>query len=233
MTVHGARVWKRRWCSWSIPPRRRRETKRLSLIRLPQGVRAGCAGPAWCGPARGRGPTRGRSRAAAMLDETEDEYRRLLYVAMTRAADRLIIGGCTPGKLSKCACAVLSRQRPHRGFPRPAWHMEAKFPLLGRRGEPLFAARGRATPAEIPGMAPVRYLPLLHHAARVARHACLALPCSSRWLLPPSECLLRRRPISAHRMRVPRAPAHKGLQRSMLADTGSRNRRRMFHRPSP
>src|SRR4030095_1957745 len=32
-----------------------------------------------------------------MLDETEDEYRRLLYVAMTRAADRLIIAGCQPG----------------------------------------------------------------------------------------------------------------------------------------
>jgi len=32
-----------------------------------------------------------------MLDETEHEYRRLLYVAMTRAADRLIVGGCQPG----------------------------------------------------------------------------------------------------------------------------------------
>ena len=32
-----------------------------------------------------------------MLEETEHEYRRLLYVAMTRAADRLIIAGCMPG----------------------------------------------------------------------------------------------------------------------------------------
>jgi ATP-dependent helicase/nuclease subunit A len=32
-----------------------------------------------------------------MLEDTEDEYRRLLYVAMTRAADRLIIAGCMPG----------------------------------------------------------------------------------------------------------------------------------------
>jgi ATP-dependent helicase/nuclease subunit A len=38
---------------------------------------------------------------AAMLGETEDEYRRLLYVAMTRAADRLIIGGCMPGNMRK------------------------------------------------------------------------------------------------------------------------------------
>ena len=36
----------------------------------------------------------------AMLDETEDEYRRLLYVAMTRAADRLIVGGCMPGNMN-------------------------------------------------------------------------------------------------------------------------------------
>jgi ATP-dependent helicase/nuclease subunit A len=37
------------------------------------------------------------SARAAMIAETEDEYRRLLYVAMTRAADRLIVGGCMPG----------------------------------------------------------------------------------------------------------------------------------------
>jgi ATP-dependent helicase/nuclease subunit A len=35
-----------------------------------------------------------------MLEETEDEYRRLLYVAMTRAADRLIISGCMPGNMN-------------------------------------------------------------------------------------------------------------------------------------
>jgi ATP-dependent helicase/nuclease subunit A len=34
-----------------------------------------------------------------MIEETEDEYRRLLYVAMTRAADRLIVGGCMPGNM--------------------------------------------------------------------------------------------------------------------------------------
>jgi ATP-dependent helicase/nuclease subunit A len=34
-----------------------------------------------------------------MLDETEHEYRRLLYVAMTRAADRLIVAGVQPGNM--------------------------------------------------------------------------------------------------------------------------------------
>ena len=38
---------------------------------------------------------------AAMLAETEHEYRRLLYVAMTRAADRLIVGGCMPGNMKQ------------------------------------------------------------------------------------------------------------------------------------
>jgi ATP-dependent helicase/nuclease subunit A len=37
---------------------------------------------------------------AAMLGEIEHEYRRLLYVAMTRAADRLIVGGCLPGNMN-------------------------------------------------------------------------------------------------------------------------------------
>src|SRR5262249_6643292 len=32
-----------------------------------------------------------------MLKQTDDEYRRLLYVAMTRAADRLVVAGCMPG----------------------------------------------------------------------------------------------------------------------------------------
>ena len=50
------------------------------------------------GPAR-RPTIQKRSRRArqATLDETEDEYRRLLYVAMTRAADRLIVAGIQPG----------------------------------------------------------------------------------------------------------------------------------------
>ena len=66
-----------------------------SLIHLPQGnARQGR------GLGRHARPTIRRRVAdarSAMLEETEDEYRRLLYVAMTRAADRLIVGGCMPG----------------------------------------------------------------------------------------------------------------------------------------
>jgi len=43
---------------------------------------------------------------AKMVSDIEDEYRRLLYVAMTRAAERLVIGGVMPG---------------NRGRPRDDW----------------------------------------------------------------------------------------------------------------
>jgi ATP-dependent helicase/nuclease subunit A len=38
------------------------------------------------------------------LDEAENEYRRLLYVAMTRAADRLIVAGCEGARKSPDGC---------------------------------------------------------------------------------------------------------------------------------
>ena len=56
---------------------------------------------------------------AAMIDDTEDEYRRLLYVAMTRAADRLIVGGCMPGNMKSCPAAVLVRSDRPRASPIP------------------------------------------------------------------------------------------------------------------
>jgi ATP-dependent helicase/nuclease subunit A len=67
------------------------DTRRLNLIRLPQG---GCV--VWGGRKADDPPMVAIARQT-MLDETEDEYRRLLYVAMTRAAERLIVGGIKPG----------------------------------------------------------------------------------------------------------------------------------------
>ena len=52
----------------------------------------------------------------AMLARPSDEYRRLLYVAMTRAADRLIVGGCMPGNMNSVPQALLVR--PDRERPR-------------------------------------------------------------------------------------------------------------------
>lgn len=76
------------------------DTQRMNLIRLPQGNAAPNA-PAivlWAGKKAFDLPMVAAARGA-MKDDTEDEYRRLLYVAMTRAADRLIVGGVLPGNM--------------------------------------------------------------------------------------------------------------------------------------
>jgi ATP-dependent helicase/nuclease subunit A len=70
------------------------DTQRLRLIHLPQGN--GGKVVVWAGRKADDPPCVANARNA-MLEETEHEYRRLLYVAMTRAADRLIIAGCMPG----------------------------------------------------------------------------------------------------------------------------------------
>ena len=55
----------------------------------------------------------------AMLDDTEHEYRRLLYVAMTRAADRLIVAGIQPGNQIVQACQITVRlQKPQGALTR-------------------------------------------------------------------------------------------------------------------
>jgi ATP-dependent helicase/nuclease subunit A len=68
------------------------------LIHLPQGNAAPNSPGVvvWAGKKADDPPAVAAARAD-MIRDTEDEYRRLLYVAMTRAADRLIVGGCMPG----------------------------------------------------------------------------------------------------------------------------------------
>jgi len=77
------------------------DTQRLKLIHQPQGNAAPHAPGVvvWAGK-KADDPAEVAAARAAMLSDTEDEYRRLLYVAMTRAADRLIVGGCLPGNMN-------------------------------------------------------------------------------------------------------------------------------------
>jgi ATP-dependent helicase/nuclease subunit A len=65
------------------------DTQRLRLIHLPQGNAAPHAPGVvvWAGR-KAEDPAPVAAARTAMLGDTEDEYRRLLYVAMTRAADR-------------------------------------------------------------------------------------------------------------------------------------------------
>lgn len=98
MTVHGAKGLEASVVFMVDTTTSPRDTQRLRLIRVPQGNADphGLNVNVWAG-SKADDPAAVAAGRAAMLDDTEDEYRRLLYVAMTRAADRLIVGGCQPG----------------------------------------------------------------------------------------------------------------------------------------
>ncbi|MBN8989238.1 MAG: double-strand break repair helicase AddA [Rhizobiales bacterium] len=98
MTVHGAKGLEASVVFLVDTTTSPSDTQRLRLIHLPQGnARPHAPGiVVWAGRKADDPPAVAAARAE-MLGDTEDEYRRLLYVAMTRAADRLIVGGCMPG----------------------------------------------------------------------------------------------------------------------------------------
>jgi ATP-dependent helicase/nuclease subunit A len=94
MTVHGAKGLEAPVVIMADTTTSPSDTQRLRLIHLPQGN--GGKVVVWAGRKADDPPCVANARSA-MLEETEHEYRRLLYVAMTRAADRLIVAGCMPG----------------------------------------------------------------------------------------------------------------------------------------
>jgi ATP-dependent helicase/nuclease subunit A len=93
MTVHGAKGLEAPVVFMVDTTSSPADTQRPKLVKLPQGV------VVWAGK-KADDPASVAEARTAMLGETEDEYRRLLYVAMTRAADRLIVGGCMPGNMN-------------------------------------------------------------------------------------------------------------------------------------
>ncbi|MEA2830169.1 MAG: ATP-dependent helicase/nuclease subunit [Bradyrhizobium sp.] len=104
MTVHGAKGLEAAGVFLVDTTSSPSDTQRLKLIRLPRGDAAAHAPDTpcvvvWAGK-KADDPAAVAAARIAMLGETEDEYRRLLYVAMTRAADRLIVGGCMPGNMN-------------------------------------------------------------------------------------------------------------------------------------
>jgi len=94
MTVHGAKGLEAAVVIMADTTTSPSDTQRLRLIHLPQGN--GGKVVVWAGRKADDPPCVTDARNV-MLEETEHEYRRLLYVAMTRAADRLIVAGCMPG----------------------------------------------------------------------------------------------------------------------------------------
>jgi ATP-dependent helicase/nuclease subunit A len=93
MTVHGAKGLEAPVVIMVDTTSSPSDTQRLRLIQLPH---EGREVTVWAGR-KADDPEAVGSAREAMLAETEHEYRRLLYVAMTRTADRLIVAGIQPG----------------------------------------------------------------------------------------------------------------------------------------
>jgi ATP-dependent helicase/nuclease subunit A len=101
MTVHGAKGLEAPVVFLVDTTTSPSDTQRLRLIHLPRG-NGGPGAPGavvWAGR-KTEDPSAIVTARAEMIQDAEDEYRRLLYVAMTRAADRLIVGGCMPGNVN-------------------------------------------------------------------------------------------------------------------------------------
>jgi ATP-dependent helicase/nuclease subunit A len=94
MTVHGAKGLEASVVFMVDTTSSPSDTQRLRLINLPRGN--GGEVVVWAGR-KADDPAAIVQARAKMLDDIEDEYRRLLYVAMTRAADRLVAAGIQPG----------------------------------------------------------------------------------------------------------------------------------------
>ena len=98
MTVHGAKGLEAPVVFLMDTTSTPLDNVRLSLIRF-QSATDTTAPPdcvVWAGR-KADDPAVVRSARQRMVDDIEHEYRRLLYVAMTRAAERLIVGGVQPG----------------------------------------------------------------------------------------------------------------------------------------
>jgi ATP-dependent helicase/nuclease subunit A len=92
MTVHGAKGLEAPVVFLMDTTSSPTDAPRLNLVRLPTG-NGECV--VWAGR-KADDCTAVANARAQMVSDIEDEYRRLLYVAMTRAAERLIIGGVMP-----------------------------------------------------------------------------------------------------------------------------------------
>ncbi|HWW49220.1 MAG TPA: double-strand break repair helicase AddA [Xanthobacteraceae bacterium] len=151
MTVHGAKGLEAPVVYLADTTSSPADSQRVSLIRLADKARGSGSHPGivWAGR-KADDPEPVAQARAAMVQDTEDEYRRLLYVAMTRAAERLIVGGCLPGNrkevrerswydlidegLQNCELTCVTVETPDgpvRRFARAEVAAEAALPTSG------------------------------------------------------------------------------------------------------
>jgi ATP-dependent helicase/nuclease subunit A len=119
------------------------------LLELPDGA------VIWAGRKDDDVPPVAAARQAA-LAEAEDEYRRLLYVAMTRAADRLIVCGADGERQRPKGCWYDLVAEPLRPFlieeadnGETVWRFRREPPAIAETSAPA-AAEAKAQPPELP-----------------------------------------------------------------------------------
>jgi ATP-dependent helicase/nuclease subunit A len=169
MTVHGAKGLEASVVFLVDTTTSPSDTQRLKLINLPRG-NADPHAPGvvvWAGR-KAEDPPAVVAARAAMIGDTEDEYRRLLYVAMTRAADRLIVGGCLPGNM-RSVRPLSWYDLITRGLSGSTLQLQEIETALGRVKR--YTRPGETTPSAAPSAAPPPPAPMV-------------LP---NWLLTPAQ----------------------------------------------
>lgn len=169
MTVHGAKGLEASVVFLVDTTTSPSDTQRLKLINLPTGNADPHASGVvvWAGRKADDPPPVVAARAA-MIGDTEDEYRRLLYVAMTRAADRLIVGGCLPGNMRSV--------RPLSWYDLITKGLEGSDLQLEEIETAIGRVKRYTRPDEIAS-----------HAAPAAAPAALAPLALPNWLLTPAQ----------------------------------------------
>ncbi len=169
MTVHGAKGLEASVVFLVDTTTSPSDTQRLKLINLSQG-NADPHAPGvvvWAGR-KAEDPPAVVAARAAMIGDTEDEYRRLLYVAMTRAADRLIVGGCLPGNM-RSVRPLSWYDLITKGLAGSALQLQENETAIGRVKR--YTRPEETTPSAAPAAAPPPPVPLV-------------LP---NWLLTPAQ----------------------------------------------
>ena len=199
MTVHGAKGLEAPVVF--LPDTMRKPRGRDPLVWLEEECADGGVGRVegllWPGRASREDPLTREARAQAR-EAQEGEYRRLLYVAMTRAEDRLYV------------CSWQGRDKP----PDDCWYALVRSGLKSLKGiEPLAMPEGAGLVYAEPQSAP------LPSPAEPAPEAGALPPLPSELLVPPAEELPAPRPLAPSRALgepPPGSPINKNAEQARL-----------------